>query len=63
MSRTRAPSMPTEHQVTEAHKAVTALHPDARIKSVGPEGVVFGYPDQSTPNSEWHGKSFSAETE
>ncbi len=55
--------MPTEHQVTEAHKAVTALHPDARIKSVGPEGVVFGYPDQSTPNSEWHGKSFSAETE
>lgn len=46
MSRTPAPSMPTEKQVRDAFKTVTTLCPGARIKSVGPDGVTYFYPDE-----------------
>lgn len=44
MARPPAPSIPTPTQVRDVHKTVLALHPDARIKSVGPEGITFEYP-------------------
>jgi hypothetical protein len=61
MSRPTAPSMPTERQVNEAHRAVTALYPKARIKCLGPDGVHFDYPDQIDTESEWSGRPFSAD--
>jgi len=61
MGRPSAPSMPTERQVIEAHKAVTAIHPKARIKSVGPDGVQFDYPDKTAPASEWDDRPFSGD--
>lgn len=61
VSRPSAPSMPTERQIQEAHKAVAAICPSARIFRVGPEGVEFEYPDGSTSTSGWEGRPFSAE--
>lgn len=61
MSRPSAPSMPTERQVQETHKVVTALYPSARIKSVGPDGVEFEYPDQAAQAAEWAGRPFAAD--
>ena len=46
MPRTRAPSMPTSTQIAEAHKHVSGIHPDARIRRVGPDGIEFVYPDE-----------------
>jgi hypothetical protein len=53
MSKPAAPSMPTPRQIAEAFEAVKALHPGARIKSVGPEGVAFDYPDAATLHPDW----------
>ena len=53
--------MPTERQVQETHKIVTALYPSARIKSVGPDGVEFEYPDQAAQVVEWAGRPFAAD--
>lgn len=62
MARAGSPKMPTPHQIEEVHKAVTALHPGARIARVGPEGIEFTYPDAANaPGSEWRGRPFSAE--
>lgn len=61
MSKPAAPSMPTKRQVHEAHKAVTAVCPSARIKSVGPDGVEFDYPDRDALNEEWRGRPFGAD--
>lgn len=47
MARTPAPSMPTEKQVRDAYKIVRTLCPGARIKSTGPEGVTYVYPDET----------------
>lgn len=44
MSRPRSPSMPTPAQIEAAVAAVRAVHPDARIKRIGPDGVEFDYP-------------------
>jgi hypothetical protein len=46
MARTPAPSMPTEKQVRDAFEVVCILCPGARIKSTGPEGVTYFYPDE-----------------
>ncbi|MBU2962726.1 hypothetical protein KO516_18215 [Citreicella sp. C3M06] len=43
MAKAAAPSMPTPRQIEDAWKAVRALEPRARIVSVGPDGVKFGY--------------------
>jgi hypothetical protein len=52
--------MPTAHQIKEAHEIVVALHPGARIKAVGPEGVVFEYPDAAAMNADkWADKPFT----
>jgi hypothetical protein len=51
--------MPTETQIREAHKVVVTLSPGARIARVGPEGIVFDYPDTPQPDSQYHGKPFS----
>ena len=59
MSRPSAPSMPTENQIKEAHKIVSALSPGARIARVGPEGVVFEYPDAARPENQYQGKPFA----
>lgn len=61
MSRPSAPSMPTERQIQEAHKAVVSLFPAARIARVGPEGVVFEYPDTGLQDSQYLGKPFAPE--
>lgn len=45
MARPFAPSMPTERQIQNAHKAVSQVYPGVRIARVGPEGVTFEYPD------------------
>lgn len=46
MSKPAAPSMPTPKQVTDTNGVVVSLCPQARIKSVGPEGITFLYPDE-----------------
>lgn len=61
MPRPSAPSMPTERQVIEAHKTVTALHPKARIKCIGPDGVQFDYPDNPATASDWDDRPFSGD--
>lgn len=61
MPRPSAPSMPTERQVDEAHKWVTARYPSARISCIGPEGAKFEYPDQADAGSEWQGRPFAAD--
>lgn len=62
MSRTPAPSMPTERQIQEALKTVSTLHPGVRIARVGPDGVTFDYHDKTASKDEsWRGKPFSAE--
>jgi len=44
MPSPRAPSLPTPKQIRDVHEIVAPLHPGARIKAVGPEGVIFEYP-------------------
>lgn len=61
MPRPTAPSMPTENQIKEAFKVVAALSPGARIARVGPEGVVFDYPDAAQLDSQYRGKPFAPE--
>ena len=61
MSRPAAPAMPTETQIREAHKVVAALTPGARIARVGPEGIVFEYPDTANPDSQFRGAPFAPE--
>ena len=61
MSRPAAPSMPTERQIQDVYKAVAALQPDVRIKSVGPEGVEFDYPDTKTAEPKWSGQPFGTD--
>lgn len=43
MAKATAPSMPTPRQIQDAFEAVRALHPGARVVSVGPDGVKFDY--------------------
>lgn len=62
MPSPRAPSMPTKRQIEEAYKAARELCPGARIKGVGPEGVIFEYPEKGASIDEWEGKPFSGET-
>ena len=60
MPRPSAPSMPTAHQIKEAHDTVVALFPGARIKAVGPDGVLFDYPDAaSIGGGKWEDKPFT----
>lgn len=61
MSRRAAPSMPTQRQIHDALKAVTILHPGARIARVGPEGVTFEYPEGRRQSDTWQNKPFTAE--
>ena len=55
------PSIPTPHQIEQAYQVACKLCPGVRIKSVGPDGVVFEYPDRAA-SSEWEGKPFSGES-
>lgn len=58
------PSLPTPKQIREAHEVVAELYPGARIKQVGPEGVIFEYPAAGRAEAEvskWQGRPFSAE--
>ncbi|MBT8152721.1 hypothetical protein KMP13_02180 [Epibacterium ulvae] len=55
--------MPTDKQIRDANASVVELHPRARIKSVGPNGIEFEYPDPkdaANDNADWSGKPFSA---
>ncbi|WP_170610786.1 hypothetical protein [Ruegeria arenilitoris] len=61
MPSPRSPSMPTKRQIEEALKVTRDLCPGARIKGVGPDGVVFDYPDSNHIKDEWEGKSFSGD--
>lgn len=59
MPSPRAPSMPTQKQIHDALKVVRELCPGARIKGIGPEGVIFDYPENQGAADDWHGKPFS----
>lgn len=61
MPSPRSPSMPTERQIKEAYKVARELCPGARIKGVGPEGVVFDYPERDEASREWEGQPFSGD--
>ncbi len=54
--------MPTKRQIEEAYQVARELCPGARIKGVGPEGVIFDYPDRDGTNREWEGKPFSGDS-
>ena len=56
----RIPCMPSKNQIKDAYDTASDLCPGARIKCVGPEGVVFDYPENSTVN-DWTDKPFSGE--
>jgi hypothetical protein len=60
MARPAAPSMPTAQQIKQAYEAIIEFYPGARIRAVGPEGVVFGYPEAAaTLGGRWDDKPFS----
>lgn len=61
MSRKASPAMPTKRQIEDAYSMVKDLCPEAKIASVGPEGVTFVYPADSVEGNEWQGTPFSAE--
>lgn len=61
MPSPRSPSMPTERQIKEAYKVARELCPGVRIKGVGPEGVIFDYPDRDETSHEWEGQPFSGD--
>ena len=63
MPSPRSPSMPTERQIKKAYQVARELCPGARLKSVGPEGVTFDYPEREDASSEWNGKPFSGDTQ
>tara|TARA_R110000868_G_scaffold282434_1_gene542681 strand:- start:178 stop:342 length:165 start_codon:yes stop_codon:yes gene_type:complete len=51
--------MPTKRQIEEAFQVARELCPGVRIRGVGPDGVTFEYPEDSSVKSEWDGKPFS----
>lgn len=61
MSRPPAPSMPTEKQVREAYAVVKALCPGARIKSIGPDGITYLYPDEINSGTNGRVQPFSGD--
>ena len=61
MPSPRSPSMPTKRQIEEAYAVARDLCPGVRLKTVGPEGVTFDYPDQAKAPTEWDDKPFSGD--
>jgi len=61
VARPSAPSMPTDRQIKEAFNVARELCPGARIKGIGPDGVIFDYPDSDSANHDWEGKPFSGD--
>lgn len=49
MTGTPSPKLPSPAAIKKAVEVVQAVAPDARVRSVGPEGVVFCYPDEAAP--------------
>lgn len=62
MPKRASPSMPTEKQIKDAYAVARELCPGARIKGVGPEGIIFDYPERNGESLEWEGKPFSGDT-
>jgi len=61
MPTRRSPSLPTQKQIRDVQETVAEMHPNARILSIGPNGITFEYPDAAIPiESQWRGKPFSA---
>lgn len=61
MPKTPSPSMPTEKQIKDAFAVTRELCPGVRIKGVGPEGVIFEYPEHGAIGTEWDNKPFSGD--
>ena len=61
MPSPRSPSMPTKRQIEEAFQVTRNLCPSVRIKGVGPDGVIFEYPEKGAASDEWEGKPFSGD--
>lgn len=61
MARSGSPKMPTKKQIEEAVDEVTARFPLARIKALGPDGVIFEYPD-NVADDQWRDKPFGGDT-
>ena len=53
--------MPTKRQIEDAYQVARELCPGARIKGVGPDGVIFEYPTRDDANHQWEGKPFSGQ--
>lgn len=51
--------MPTPKQVQDAFAVARELCPGVRIKGIGPEGVLFEYPEGKSSKGDWDGKPFS----
>lgn len=56
-----SPSMPTQKQIADAFEMAKQLCPGVRIKGVGPDGVIFEYPDPQNETSEWSNQPFSGD--
>ncbi len=61
MPSAKSPSMPTPRQIEETWNVANRLCPGVRIKGVGPEGVVFEYPEPTAAKGDWEGRPFSGE--
>lgn len=53
--------MPTKRQIEEAYLVARKLCPGVRIKGVGPDGVIFDYPQKDIAGDEWEGKPFAGD--
>ena len=55
--------MPTKRQIEEAYQVARELCPGVRIKGVGPDGVIFEYPEKGAASDAWEGKLFSGDAQ
>lgn len=61
MPSPRSPSMPTNRQIEQAYEVARKLCPGVRIKGIGPDGVIFEYPDASIAIDDWENRPFSGD--
>jgi hypothetical protein len=53
--------MPTNRQIEQAYEVARKLCPGVRIKGIGPDGVIFEYPDASIAIDDWENRPFSGD--
>ena len=50
-----------KRQIVDASEIARDLCPVVRIKGMGPDDVIFEYPDKGAASGEWEGKPFSGD--